>query len=743
MPPTIGGVTTFMLNLMSSSLADEFDFRTYTTTRPRKKNVIDNYGYSAVLRGGIARIIQGISLTIWRLAVFPFYLVLRRIDIVQVQASDYQVFWEGAVYVLLARLMGRATLLRIGGHFDHFYSASSPCMQRLIVRALRVPDRLIVQSQFTRSFVEKIAQVPDVLVLPNWSKHRLRPVFRDNEADVPTILFIANMEALRKGVEEVIVAMQRLDAMGVAAKFYLYALAPKLIERISSLKLSNVAVMEGPIDHERLLDLMHRLDIFLLPSHGEGFPNSLIEAMAAGMASVTTPVAGVPEIVADGGAIVIPVGDAAALTGAVARLVSDPEMRRRLGAEARRTIERRYLPASVLPNLAEAYRRLHGNPGAWRNISVVAARRDVGADKPSVLISAPSLDTKINVSGVSSVVLELMAALRADVRYTHLLVGSPQRGGFFGRTMTSLSNNIKAIGTILFSSPGIFHSNTALQRKSIFRDGVLTLVAKARGKRVVLHIHGGRFLLHPAQGLTRAAKGMLMRLADVVVFLSETEKTSFVASMPDIARKSTSIYNSVSMRGLETSLAGNPDNSHLSVVFAGRLVPEKGIETFLAVAKLRFAFPIRFVIYGDGPLRTSVESQARDNPQLEFAGVYDRNEWQHVFENRDILLLPSLFGEGMPMVILEAMSLGVLPIATAIASVPEILGNGERGIIIPPNDTQAIVEAIGKVWSDPAWRLAMRTACRAYARANFDGERNSQRFLEIYHALYRPGGGAT
>jgi glycosyltransferase involved in cell wall biosynthesis len=358
MPPTIGGITTFMLNLMSSSLADEFDFRSYTTTRPRKKNVIDNYGYSAVLRGGILRMLYGIVLTAWRLAIFPFYLVFRRIDIVQVQASDYQVFWEGVAYILLGKMTGCATLLRIGGHFDKFYETSPPWLQRRIAKALQAPDCIIVQSQFTRNFVENIANAKSILVLANWSRHELRQATRPGQSDCPTILFLANMEAIRKGVEEVIAAMQRLDGMGVKAKFYLYAFAPQLIERVNGLKLSNIAVMEGPITHDRLLDLMHALDIFLLPSHGEGFPNSLIEAMAAGMASVVTPVAGVPEIVADGGAIVIPVGDAQALADAIVRLVSEEGLRQRFGVEARRTIENRYTAQSVLPKLADTYRRI-------------------------------------------------------------------------------------------------------------------------------------------------------------------------------------------------------------------------------------------------------------------------------------------------------------------------------------------------------------------------------------------------
>jgi glycosyltransferase involved in cell wall biosynthesis len=80
--------------------------------------------------------------------------------------------------------------------------------------------------------------------------------------------------------------------------------------------------------------------------------------MAAGMASVVTPVGAVPEMVAGGGALVIPVGDAGALQIAIERLAANPDLRRRLGEEAQRAVRARYISSSALPPLADAYRRM-------------------------------------------------------------------------------------------------------------------------------------------------------------------------------------------------------------------------------------------------------------------------------------------------------------------------------------------------------------------------------------------------
>jgi glycosyltransferase involved in cell wall biosynthesis len=358
MPPTKGGITTFMLNLMASYLKEHFEFVPYTTTRPPKRDVIDNWGYGAVLRGGPVRILQGILMTIGRFIAFPYVVFSRRIDLVQIHASDYQVFWEGVVYAILARAVGRPALLRLGGSFDLFYGGSPRLVQRWITAALRIPQCIIAQSQFAYDYLRRAGRTGEIVVLPNWIRDADLTPKTPTEASHPSCLFIASNEARRKGIEEVVEAMRQLDASGSPARFHLVAMTPSLAERVGSLRLSNIHAMEGPAEHTRVLELMRRADVFLLPSHGEGFPNSLVEAMAAGMACVVTPVGAVPEMVADGGALVIPVGDAARLRSAIEQLAADPQLRRRLSEEAQRSVRARYTPSSALPALSDAYRQM-------------------------------------------------------------------------------------------------------------------------------------------------------------------------------------------------------------------------------------------------------------------------------------------------------------------------------------------------------------------------------------------------
>jgi glycosyltransferase involved in cell wall biosynthesis len=358
MPPTKGGVTTFMLNLMASHLADEFDFVAFTTSRPPKRNVIDNWGYGAVLRGGPRRILVGIMITLWHLLLFPIMVVRRRIDLVQIQASDYHVFWESALYALMARILGRPVVFRIGGAFDIFYAESPPLIRRWIAAVLRLPSCVIAQSGFGSRCIRQAGSKGSLLILPNWAPDaNVVEVHRPPTAN-PCFLFIAGTEARRKGIEELLAAARRLEDRGSPAQFHLLAMTPSLVERVKTLGLSNIRAVEGPAAHARVLAVMRGSDVFLLPSHGEGFPNSLIEAMAAGMASIVTPVGAVPEMVADGGALTIPIGDAAALAEAIDRLARDPALRQKLGREARVTLRTRFTESAALPPLAATYRSL-------------------------------------------------------------------------------------------------------------------------------------------------------------------------------------------------------------------------------------------------------------------------------------------------------------------------------------------------------------------------------------------------
>jgi glycosyltransferase involved in cell wall biosynthesis len=102
-------------------------------------------------------------------------------------------------------------------------------------------------------------------------------------------------------------------------------------------------------------------DVFVLPSHSEGSPNVLLEAMAANLPIVATAVGGVPEIVENNeSALLVPANDPNAMTAAIARLLREEDLGRRLTTNAAELVASRYAPGQYVRSLAEIYLEVIG-----------------------------------------------------------------------------------------------------------------------------------------------------------------------------------------------------------------------------------------------------------------------------------------------------------------------------------------------------------------------------------------------
>jgi glycosyltransferase involved in cell wall biosynthesis len=104
-------------------------------------------------------------------------------------------------------------------------------------------------------------------------------------------------------------------------------------------------------------DLLSAMDILVLPSHTEGFGLALVEAMAAGLPVIATSVGALPEVVTEGeNGLLIPPRDAGALAGALERLLSDPALAQRLGANARTHVREHF----SLDRLGQEINKIYG-----------------------------------------------------------------------------------------------------------------------------------------------------------------------------------------------------------------------------------------------------------------------------------------------------------------------------------------------------------------------------------------------
>jgi glycosyltransferase involved in cell wall biosynthesis len=170
----------------------------------------------------------------------------------------------------------------------------------------------------------------------------------------------------RKGVHVLIQALARLRRQGVSFRACLVGPGPLLEahRRLSrDLGLDGTVAIPGLVEDPR--SYLAVADVFALPSLVEGSGSvSLIEALEAGLAVVVSAVDGLPEDVSDGveGYLVRP-GDPDALAAALRQIVESPELRKRLGAGARRTYAERFAPERMVEALGEVYSELMGIRG--------------------------------------------------------------------------------------------------------------------------------------------------------------------------------------------------------------------------------------------------------------------------------------------------------------------------------------------------------------------------------------------
>ena len=173
------------------------------------------------------------------------------------------------------------------------------------------------------------------------------------------------------------------------------------------------------------------------------------------------------------------------------------------------------------------------------------------------------------------------------------------------------------------------------------------------------------------------------------------------------------------------------------VLFAGRMVPYKGVDVLLHALPGTSAAA---VLVGEGPSRqkwTALASELGLSDRVTFAGEVPHHELAALYHACDMFVLPSVTrAEAFGYVQLEAMACGRPVISTGVPSgVPWVNRNGETGLIVPPRDIAALRDAINTLAPDESLRARMGRAGRARVEADFSMNGMRTRVLSLYHEL--------
>jgi len=366
---------------------------------------------------------------------------------------------------------------------------------------------------------------------------------------------------------------------------------------------------------------------------------------------------------------------------------------------------------------------------------------------PAAPIPVLFLEQQGHRAGAQRVLAEVLRAVEPDYLP---LVGFPEDGPFV--------EEIKSRGIETFLYPlGRYSSGrksvrdaTNLALRSFYCAWLLARIIRRRGIRLV-YINGPRSLIagtlaarltstpvvfHLHLTLTRKTDifvaARAAKYVTKIVACSETTAAALLASHPELRSILQVIYNPVRALAAATPCAAQsgrlradaPNGRVFVVGVVGRITPQKGQHVVLeaALELTRRGRALRVIFVGaPGPhsfdddfylssLRLSVKNSSLEG-QVTWAGYQE--DPTPLYAACDVVVIPSTVSEGLPMVAIEAMQLGIPVIGSNVGGIPEIVRDGVNGLLVAPNNAEALADRIQQLLDEE--ELLMRMKARALA----------------------------
>ena len=215
-----------------------------------------------------------------------------------------------------------------------------------------VARHIFVLNRFSANYANRYA-AGRVSVIPNFADEKDLFLRQSVSDTVKNAVFVGHARK-EKGTIEILKAAAQLPNIR-------FTFVGPVHEQISEMTHSDNVEMLGAQPHKIVMDLLKRADIFLFPSHTEGFANALLEAMAVGLPVIATDVGANQEMLGADGGIIVPVGDAAALEAAIRKLDDDPALRLKMSTRNTKRVSDEYLLSTVMLRLLDIYHQIFQN----------------------------------------------------------------------------------------------------------------------------------------------------------------------------------------------------------------------------------------------------------------------------------------------------------------------------------------------------------------------------------------------
>jgi len=309
--------------------------------------------------------------SLWVLARAMGRLVRGRLDGrlagVHVNMAERLSLVRKSALIALCRLLGIPVVLHLhAAQLHHAYRRFPRPLQRAVRWIFHLPRTVIVLGHASAEFVSRELGVPPsrVEIVINGVPDPVVP--RRVPGAVRRVLFVGNLME-RKGVSDLLRALAdpRLADLPLQATFAGGGDVEGYRAMAARMGLQDRVRFTGWADQAQVAQLLSQADVFVLPSYDEGLPLAILEALAAGVAVVCTPVGEIPHVLSDGqDAWFVPPGDAPAIAAALDRILHDDVLRKGLEERGRALHRQRFSLAQFYAGISAIHRRHFGVGGA-------------------------------------------------------------------------------------------------------------------------------------------------------------------------------------------------------------------------------------------------------------------------------------------------------------------------------------------------------------------------------------------
>jgi glycosyltransferase involved in cell wall biosynthesis len=350
----------------------------------------------------------------------------------------------------------------------------------------------------------------------------------------------------------------------------------------------------------------------------------------------------------------------------------------------------------------------------------------VEKDKIKVLMIGPDRSVHGGISGLVNGYYHVGLDEKVDLKY----IGTMKEGTKLKKLLVACFAYARFF--LCVGRYDVVHVNVASDN-SFWRKALFIKCAKRRGKKIVIHQHGGNIeeyyekLDEKGKESVRSIFGM----ADVLLVLTD-KLNDFFGTIVDKA-KIRILPNGVSTQDVDVDVTGK---DYTKILFLGRICRNKGMsELFAAMDEIHEKRPEITLylggIYEDDEYRSEVEKRSSYVKTLGWVMGTLKDEW---LDKCGIMVLPSYF-EGFPLSVIEGMLHGCAVISTDVGGIPEAIDDGVSGILIKPKDVKGLKDAIESVASDKEFAERLSRGGIKTAKEKFSLEKNLQKLVEIYRNL--------